>query len=559
MGTMATPWKHPTSGYYYIRRAVPKDLQGTLGGIYKKTLKTRDPHIAKALFVAAWVESEAVFSAARAGIQGQSDLTPRDIQQLASRWFTKELQSLEAAQDFERYLLPAGDDDGPLTLGAHLDSANVPFGLVEGAITETLKAYGIRAEDPQTELYGQLYDAFSVYLLKLSGLALRRYEGDWVSAAKVLPEEPLTVEKPISIDVMHLAELFKKFKADKLASEGSNRTALKTADEYGAVVTKFIELFGDLPVNQISRQTIHDYRMALQEMPSKGDGIRGLSARQQIERAKAEGLPTLQPATIKTRLRVLSAVLGFGIHLGIIQENPVIASGVASRLAKSIAKAGGSRRRKDYTREELKVIFSSQLYTSEGWSPPKKDLGRSLYWVPLLALYTGARREELTQLFARDVKKSPEGISYLSILEADDDDERTVKTVGSRRAVPLHPDLITLGFLDYVKGVPKDGQLFPQLTPNSEGWYGKGFGKHWTKYLRGVVKLETTASPSHGFRHTFKTLCRGAGIPEEVHDALTGHSDGSVSRDYGSMPLERLAKEIPKFPSIAREVGLLRS
>lgn len=554
MAHMATPWKDPRTGVYYLRRKVPKDLQGILGGMFKRTLGTKDLLTAKTLFAAAWVESEERFALARSQRDTGSILTSRDVQQLASRWFTKELSRMESSGDFTTFLYPIAGE-GLVSLRHYFDDIEKVSGLVRPYISEALNAHKLPPVPQSAPLYEELVGAFSAHLLKLSDTALSRNSGDWTLKPDVLPQEPLKVEgKP----KRHLlSEVFAQFKEDKLATEGKTRTALKTCDEYQAVVLKFIELFGDLPVGQIDRQTIQDYRMALQQMPSKGDGIRGLNARQQIQRAQEEGLPTLQAATIKTRLRTLSAVLGFGIRLGFITENPVTASGIATRLAKSIAKAGGSRRRKDYTREELKVIFSSQLYTSEGWSPPKKDLGRSLYWVPLLALYTGARREELTQLFARDVKKSPEGVSYLSILEADDDDERTVKTVGSRRAVPLHPDLITLGFLDYVKGIPKGGQLFPQLTPNAEGWYGKGFGKHWTKYLRGVVKLETTASPSHGFRHTFKTLCRGAGIPEEVHDALTGHSDGSVSRDYGSMPMERLVTEISKIPSIAREAGLI--
>ncbi|AZC49479.1 hypothetical protein C4K35_1886 [Pseudomonas chlororaphis subsp. piscium] len=555
MGTMATPWKHPTSGYYYIRRAIPKDLQAILGGLYKKTLGTKDPLTAKHLFAAAWLESEEKFALARSQRDGGTVLTSRDVQQLAARWFTKELSRLESSGDFKAFLYPLDGESHWGSLRDHFEDLGKVSGIIRPYIASALEVNHLPPVPTSSPLYGELVEAFSGHLFKLSDIALARLDGNWTVQPDVMPPAPLKVELQGKRHL--LSQVFEEFRKDKLATEGETRTALKTAGEYHAVVLKFIELFGDPPVDQIGRQMIQDYRMALQQMPSKGDGIRGLNARQQIERAKEEGLPTLQAATIKTRLRTLSAVLGFGIRLGYIRENPVSASGIATRLAKSIAKSGGSRRRKDFTWDELKTIFTSQLYTSEGWSPPRKDLGKALYWIPLLAFYTGARREELTQLFARDVKKSPEGIPYLSILEADDDDERTVKTVGSRRAVPLHPDLIALGFLDYAKGLPKGGQLFPYLEPNDEGWYGKGYGKHWTKYLRGVVKLDSPASPSHGFRHTFKTLCRGVGIPEDVHDALTGHSDGSVSRDYGHMPLERLAQEIPKFPSIAREAGLL--
>ncbi len=118
--------------------------------------------------------------------------------------------------------------------------------------------------------------------------------------------------------------------------------------------------------------------------------------------------------------------------------------------------------------------------------------------------------------------------------------------------IPLHVDLIDRGFLDYRDNVPADGQLFPLLKPNPTGYYGANFGKRWAEYLRVTVGLKTTASPSHGFRHTFKTLCRAAGIPEDVQDAITGHAGTArVSRGYGRMPLATMAAELRKFPTMA--------
>lgn len=173
-----------------------------------------------------------------------------------------------------------------------------------------------------------------------------------------------------------------------------------------------------------------------------------------------------------------------------------------------------------------------------------------MYWLPILLYYTGARREELCQLTVKDVQEE-DSTPYLAILSLDEDDAgRTVKTEGSRRQVPIHDDLVSLGFLDYVRSMPRDGQLFPFLKASPGGFYGANVGKAWAKYLREIVKLQSPASPSHGFRHTFKTLSRQVSIPVDVHDAITGHDDGSVSRDYGSMPLSRMAEEMNRLPSL---------
>lgn len=558
MARMATPWKDPRTGIYYIRRRVPKDLVQAFGELYKKSLKTKDLSLAKRLFASEWVSSEEAFAMARSRGEGPTVLTSSDIQQLASRWFTKELQRVEEDRDFKRYLVTP-DDEGAYTLAAFTEGRALPFSMVEEAITQTLKAHGITLEDPQSELYGRVYEAFSIHMMKLSEIALARSQGDWIAQPVTVPEAPLSTAKVVST-VMKMSELFKAWKTDKIANDGEGRGVLKSLDEYEGVIDRFIELYGDLPVDQVDRKLIQQYRLDLQRCPAtKANGIRLLPIRQQIEKVEAEGLPTISMVTITNRLKKVSALLGFAIELGLITENPVSASGVTKRIAQAQRKSANGRKRKDYNLTELNAIFRSPVFNGEGWAPQRSQVGQALYWIPLLALYMGARREELCQLFAKDVRKSPEGIHYVSILNTEDEEDqgRSVKTSGSRRDVPIHPDLIELGFLEYAASVPVNGQLFPHLPPDPKGFYGNAYGKHWTNYLREVVKLESPAAPSHGFRHTFKTLCREADIPEEVHDALTGHSDGSVSRDYGHMPLVRLAKEMAKIPSIARKVGLL--
>ena len=115
-----------------------------------------------------------------------------------------------------------------------------------------------------------------------------------------------------------------------------------------------------------------------------------------------------------------------------------------------------------------------------------------------------------------------------------------------------------LGFIDYRNSLPAEGRLFPKLEEHPENGYGHAVGKAWAKYLKEVVGLESQASPAHGFRHTFKTLCREVGIEAAVSDWITGHSIAGVGADYGSNPLGRMARELERYPSIAKEVGLLR-
>lgn len=259
MARMATPWKDPRTGIYYIRRRVPKDLVEAFGELYKKSLKTKDLSQAKALFASEWVSSEEAFAMARSRGEGPTTLTATDIQQLASRWFTKELQRVEEERDFKRYLVMPDDED-PFTLSAFTEGQALPFSMVEEVITKTLKAHGITLEDPQSELYGRVYEAFSIHMMKLSEIALARFQGDWIVQPVTVSEASLSTEKALS-KVMKLSELFRDWKADKLANNGSGRGILKSLDEYEGVIDRFIELYGDLPVDQVDRKLIQQYRL----------------------------------------------------------------------------------------------------------------------------------------------------------------------------------------------------------------------------------------------------------------------------------------------------------
>jgi len=399
---------------------------------------------------------------------------------------------------------------------------------------------------------------------ELSGIAYKRYCDDHTAALDLPIEEPLSVDltrRPAPEN--RLSKVFSDWCQWTRDTDGEGRDVLKRIAEYGPTIQRFIELQGDLPVENIRRVTVQEFHSQLRRMPSKGAGIRSMTALDQIAKADAEDLPRLGTARVKNRLMHLSSVLSYAVRMELMAENPVTASGITKQLAKAANKAGRQSKRRHYEQQELVQIFSSPIYSS-GWRSPRASFGEAWFWLPLLLCYTGARREELAQLQVGEVRESAEGVWHLSLLATPDDDgenlDRTVKTLGSHRVVALHPDVIELGFLDYVRSLPTKGPLFPGLTASPGGWFGHNFGKRWSDYLKKVAGLNTPVAPSHGFRHAFKTMCREAGVPEEIHDAITGHDDGRVSRKYGNRQLLSVqAEQIKRLPSIARMAGLLPS
>ena len=157
-------------------------------------------------------------------------------------------------------------------------------------------------------------------------------------------------------------------------------------------------------------------------------------------------------------------------------------------------------------------------------------------WIPWICAFTGCRLDEVAGRDVRDVQR----IGKFWVLDIPDG-----KTDGSARKIPLHSALIREEFIEYVNNLPRNGPLFPDLTPDLHGRRAGTATKRIGRWLRqvqaesGVLLVEEPRfAPNHSWRHRFKSEARRVGMDEEVHDALTGHREGKVSRDYGEYYVE---------------------
>ncbi|WP_426613173.1 hypothetical protein [Bradyrhizobium sp. McL0616] len=115
---------------------------------------------------------------------------------------------------------------------------------------------------------------------------------------------------------------------------------------------------------------------------------------------------------------------------------------------------------------------------------------------------------------------------------------KRVKTDASERVVPVHPEVIRLGFLSYVEERRKaDGAvawLFPSVSPD-KGRAGIPAWSQWFgRYLR-AAGVTNRAKVFHSFRHTVKDALRRGRADHEMREALVGHAQASsVSWGYGA-------------------------
>jgi len=160
----------------------------------------------------------------------------------------------------------------------------------------------------------------------------------------------------------------------------------------------------------------------------------------------------ISPKTVKdSDLAGLKTVFGWAKVNGKVTSNP--AEGVTVKLGKR-----PKLRSKSFTVPEAEAILRAALRVEQGQERPETFAAKR--WVPWLCAYTGGRVGELAQLRKEDIRR--EGKHWVVTITPE---AGTVKN-NEARDVVLHPHLVELGFIEFVKRAPK-GHLF--LRPAGSG------------------------------------------------------------------------------------------
>jgi integrase len=153
--------------------------------------------------------------------------------------------------------------------------------------------------------------------------------------------------------------------------------------------------------------------------------------------------------------------------------------------------------RKPYSESELQSIIDClELPKITDGKPVWKKPAN--FWIPLLAIFTGMRRSEICQLYKSDIVEKG-GVNCIYV--GDGEYGQSIISEASRRYIPLHSELIRLGFLKFVED-SEPGPLFPELKPST---VGRCFHEKWRWFSRAVsrkVSLDSGKSFS-SIRSTF--------------------------------------------------------
>jgi len=209
-----------------------------------------------------------------------------------------------------------------------------------------------------------------------------------------------------------------------------------TLREFEHAVQWFMQLHGDLPVAKITRRHAREFRETLQEVPVRRAGkLRQASLPDIVKWSKQHrDVKKVAPATVNKLLGAIQALTVWSRNNGLIPDDVPWADPFSDmRLQETPSE------REPWQSEELSVLFTSTVFTKG--ARPAGGRGEAAFWLPLLGLFTGARLNELAPLRADDVTTDrATGVVMITIKE-NPDEGRRLKTVGSRRVVPVHPEL----------------------------------------------------------------------------------------------------------------------
>lgn len=415
----------------------------------------------------------------------------------------------------------------------------VVSGLVSNEEADALIGWAIDAfrENGNTKVqfgapdWRELAQALAAVQLETMKLKSANDAGDF----SVQPQHPLLVKKPAPPDDLlkvriigpdsertlgEMAEQFANEKATSNRTRHDNRVTIRMLEE---------QIGEPLPIYQLTRQHVHAFKRALADAPAnyvKRFPDTTFPEASKANKARSKPYPLLNPRTINDKyLARLHAFLNWAVRSDVIPDNP--AAGIKVDTVKN-----GKPPRVNFAPDDLTRLFGEHFAPGGKWGERE--------WAMVISLFGGMRASELAQVKLNSVR-TERGVLAIAI-------EEDTKNLGSQRLVPVHSQLLALGFENYVAGLRKrkETHLFPiwyreGMDAKAKARKGKATVDHYfPRFL--PRRFNVTYKPKvgivdgrktwHSFRHTFKSGLKMAGVPKDMRDQLAGHSDSSAGAGY---------------------------
>lgn len=317
-----------------------------------------------------------------------------------------------------------------------------------------------------------------------------------------------------------LQQVIDSFIAERIRGE---EWALRTIDARKSQLSILSQILGsDCDIASIGNAQTAKVKKILQDIPkhmNKKAETKGLPLMEAIE------VPDLEKLSVKTvneYIGTYNSLFFWAEKQGFIEKNPFKGLIIKHKKKKKDAKDS-------FSPEQMRAILNEL----ENYQPSRKNPSFK-YWGTMIAIYTGARLNEICQLYLTDIKQDDNDIWYFHFNDKNTDtpegEEKKLKTEASARRVPIHNTLLSLGLLEYIGSLhaQKQKRLFPELTYAKGHGYGRKLGK-WvnTRFLEDL-KIKRKGLSFQSFRHTFITELMNNDVSLGMAQDIVGHSKQNV-------------------------------
>lgn len=283
-----------------------------------------------------------------------------------------------------------------------------------------------------------------------------------------------------------------------------------------AFLSVLVEYFGpDRPLGQITRQDATEIKKVVQALPVNRNTKPETKDLKLLDAIAVTGVRKVSVETVNNHMAMFYRFWDWAERHGHAPQK--LFDGMKVSKAKKPAEG-----RKPYSKQQAQQLYAALTGNASGLVT--KD---DYKWGALLGLYTGARLREIAQLDVADIRQEG-GIWYLDI--NGDGPNKSLKTPAAKRRVPVHSDLIRLGFLDWVAAKPTGQRLFLSFTYNAKEGYGRNLGRWFNTVFLPGLGMKESGLVFHSLRHTMVTRLAQAGVPEPLFQEIVGHERQGVAQ-----------------------------
>ena len=338
-----------------------------------------------------------------------------------------------------------------------------------------------------------------------SSFAVGSLNDEAVQEYEIVPCSP-SQRKVESREIITLKTAFENFTANTSVSQKWSSSTMDLVNIVGNILFKFFHPNKD--ITTISRDDLLKFRNTLALIPTKLN-----------QKAKYKDKSLEQIIRIGKNDAKLSQVTIQKYMIRVVQffkycyNSDYISKSIINDLNVKVEINPMERKVLPYSKEEANAIFKIvQNFKETNKSPSNRISANDLYYITMIAAYSGMRINEIVQLRARDIVQHNNVLCF----SVNRDDGKSTKNINSIRLVPVHSKLIELGLMEFVKQRASANKSIFKVS-------NKDFSEIFRSQIQRKLISSDKQKTFYSFRHYFIDTLVQQEVEPNIIAQIVGH------------------------------------